>query len=94
MDSADSLFNFILNYLAPALLGAGWWLHKLHTKRQDSLEAAVGGIGSRVNNLEASKISYEQCMALIDKQETRIMDRLKSVDGKLDRLIERASQGE
>lgn len=85
----NELGKWLLYVLIPSIIG---FIVKLWTKLNGSIDShntKLHSLETKIAAIEANKITYEQSMSMLDKQEERIMNRLINIDNKLDRVIER-----
>lgn len=89
MGAIEAVSLFIAKYVLPLCFGVCAYLYReLKTENKD-MQNKLEVLKDKVSALDSNKISYEQCMALLDKQEQRIVDRLNSMESKIDKLFDR-----
>lgn len=89
MGGIETAMLFVAKYILPLAAAIGGWLYRELKQENKEMKTHLDNLKDRVSSLDSQKISYEQCMALLDKQEQRIVERLNSMDGKLDKLFDR-----
>lgn len=92
MGAFESLMLFIAKYILPVVLAVVGWLYKDLKEENKQMGVKLDLVKERISTLDNQKISYEQCMVLLDKQEQRIVDRLNSMESKIDKLFDRITK--